>query len=43
VPPPDADKSNQLKSKSEQFYNNLKKGQVEAKDFERYIYGGSYN
>ena len=43
VPPPEADKSNQLKSKSGQFYNNLKKGQVEAKDFERYVYGGTHN
>lgn len=43
VPLPETDKANQMKSKSGEFYNNLKKGQVEAKDFERYVYGGTHN
>ena len=43
VPPPETDKAQQMKSKSGEFFNNLKKGQVEAKDFERYVYGGTHN
>ena len=26
-----------------EFYRNLKKGDVDPKEFERYIYGGSFN
>ena len=36
-------KMDRYKNKSKEFFENLKKGQVEAKDFERYIYGGQYN
>ncbi len=43
VPAPEADKSLQYKNKSEDFYKNLKRGNAEAKDFERYIYGGTHN
>ncbi len=42
VPPQDTHTQDKLKSKSEQFYKNLKKGQVDPKEFERYVYGGSY-
>ena len=41
-PPQDSQKFDKLKSKSCQFYDDLKKGQVENKDFERYIYGGQH-
>ena len=30
------------KNKTDEFYKNIKKGQVDAKEFERYVYGGSY-
>ena len=39
VPPPAADKMDRYRSKSQDFFKNLKKGQAEVKDFERYIYG----
>ena len=43
VPPPTSDRMDQYRNKSGDFYKNLRKGQADVKDFERYIYGGSYN
>lgn len=43
VPPPETDKAAKYKSKADEFYKNIRKGQTEAKDFERYVYGGSHN
>jgi|LauGreDrversion4_2_1035121.scaffolds.fasta_scaffold1152287_1 hypothetical protein len=43
VPPPETNKAEQYKSKAKDFYRNIRKGETEAKDFERYIYGGSHN
>jgi hypothetical protein len=43
VPAPAADRMDKFRSKSDDFYKNLKKGQADVKDFERYIYGGNYN
>lgn len=34
--------SDKYKSKSTEFYNNLARGEADPRDFERYIYGGSY-
>jgi hypothetical protein len=42
VAPPDTHKADAFKNKSEQFYRNIKKGNVDPKEFERYVYGGSY-
>lgn len=42
VPPPDAHQSDKYKNQSEKFFNNLKKGNVDPKEFERYVYGGNY-
>ncbi|TNV72714.1 hypothetical protein FGO68_gene3592 [Halteria grandinella] len=42
VAPPDTHSSEKYKNKSEQFYKNIKKGQVDPTQFERYVYGGSY-
>ena len=39
VPPPSADKMDKYRNKTDEFYKNLKKGQTDVKDFERYIYG----
>jgi hypothetical protein len=36
-------KTDNYQNKSKEFYENLARGQVDHKDFERYIYGGSYN
>ncbi|CDW81037.1 UNKNOWN [Stylonychia lemnae] len=36
-------KSDKLKNKSAQFFESLKRGEVEAKDFEKYVYGGQHN
>ena len=43
VPPPEANKFDQYKNKSAEFYENIKRGQVDHKEFERYIYGGTKN
>ena len=43
VPLPETDKAAKYKSKADEFYKNIRKGQTEAKDFERYVYGGSHN
>ncbi len=42
VPRANANQSEKLKSRSDEFYQNIKKGQVDPKDFEKYIYGGTY-
>ena len=42
VPVSSERESDKYINKSSQFYDNIKKGQVDPKDFERYIYGGSY-
>lgn len=42
VPPPDAHQSDKFKNTNKQFYDNIKKGQVDHTEFERYIYGGTY-
>ena len=39
----DERKMDQFQSTNKQFYDNLKKGQVNNEDFERYIYGGTFN
>ena len=42
--PPDANlKEDKFKSTNKEFYQNLARGQVDYRDFERYIYGGTYN
>jgi hypothetical protein len=38
----DSKQLDQFKNNSARFYENLKKGQVDPKEFERYIYGGTY-
>ena len=43
VPPTEANKSDKFQNRSEEFYNNIKKGQADVKDFERYVYGGTFN
>jgi hypothetical protein len=43
VPAPTADKMDKYRNKSQDFFKNLKKGQADVKDFERYIYGGTRN
>lgn len=43
IPAPSADRMDKFRSKNDDFYKNLKKGQADVKDFERYIYGGNYN
>lgn len=42
-PKTNAKKSDQFQNTNKQFYDNIKKGQVNHEDFERYIYGGTYN
>lgn len=42
-PSPNESQEAKLRPKTQEFYDNLAKGQVEHSDFERYIYGGSYN
>ena len=32
-------RSDKFRNRSKEFFDNLKKGQVDPKDFERYIYG----
>ena len=39
VPAASADRMDKFRSKTDDFYKNLKKGQTDVKDFERYIYG----
>lgn len=36
-------KSDQFRNRSKEFFDNLKKGQVDNTDFERYIYGAQFN
>lgn len=43
VPTDTTPKADKFKNKSKEFYDNLARGQVDHKDFERYIYGGTYN
>ena len=43
VPPPETDTAQKYKSKANEFYKNIRKGQAETTDFERYVYGGSHN
>jgi len=42
VPAPSTHTSDELKNKNVNFYENIKKGQVDPKEFERYVYGGQY-
>ena len=43
VPTTERQRSDQFRNTTQEFYKNLSRGQVDNKDFERYIYGGSYN
>lgn len=36
-------KSDSYKNRSKEFFESLKRGEVDNKDFERYIYGSSHN
>lgn len=39
----DSPRMGEFRDTNKEFYKNLKRGDVDPKDFERYIYGGSYN
>merc|ERR1712228_689882 len=43
VPPQEAPAIDKFRDTRKEFYEDLKKGKVENKDFERYVYGGFEN
>ena len=36
-------KGDKLRNKSKDFFDGLQRGDVDAKDFEKYVYGGQHN
>lgn len=43
VPKSEAPKSDGFRNSAEEYHENMMQGKADVKDFERYIYGDSYN